>query len=305
MNQPAAKWRLAGHVARQTPPIRIETGGRFPPRPLPPAPRPAAGRTAAGQRAAIAMNVAGHGADLGVAVAGQRFLNEINNRASRCNAANSVSASRRSGGFGAGGCLGCGAGIGAALARPEDSCHLLGHRRVKQGVEEHPKRQIIRRNISRMIAFRNPTQSQCGTAPTAVKTLDATTTLGWQLYCQACLALRGGSAAPPADRAHRRLWHEGGAHEEYTRRRPPRRGSADNPLPAIQIPLHLLGLGHLAEIGRCGRRPRLAAANACRGLRTPALGAAIAARRSPSAAGRRPTRGAGECPASRARRDTP
>jgi len=77
MNQAAAERRLAGHIARQTPAVGIEAGGDFHLGPLFLRDGRPHGKEPLQERAAVAVDVAGHGPDLGVAVAGQRFLHEI------------------------------------------------------------------------------------------------------------------------------------------------------------------------------------------------------------------------------------
>jgi len=95
--------RLAGHVAGQSPPAGVETGGHFHLFPLLIRHSGPQREHALKHDAAIAMNVARGGADLGIGVSGQRFLNKIDESRLALQCASSVIASLRTGGFGADG----------------------------------------------------------------------------------------------------------------------------------------------------------------------------------------------------------
>ena len=77
MHQPALEGRIAGDVARQTVAAGVKTGGHFQRAPFFLVHERLNGEEAIQHLAAIAVYVAGRRADLGVAIAVQRLLDEI------------------------------------------------------------------------------------------------------------------------------------------------------------------------------------------------------------------------------------
>ena len=154
MHQPPAERRLAGHVARQSPAGRIEAGGHFHLVALLLGHGRPQGEHPREHVAAIPVNVASRGADLGIGVAGQRFLNEIDEAGLALQAAQERDGLAACGRlwYGRGRLLRCGAGAGSAAgAAPASICATCSATAARNRVR---KKTWNAKRIRRMIGFR-------------------------------------------------------------------------------------------------------------------------------------------------------